>query len=98
MGLMKDINEAAYKGGGRGTIEWIIKSFFEPDEEDLSMLYKPKSGLLAIHRGRLIALIEVDTEYEREVWFHPLNEEPFKVNTQDDKLDSLEIYQAKKIN
>ncbi len=96
---MKEINEAAYKGGGKGTIEWIVKTFFELDEDEgLNMLYKLKPGLIATHRGRLIALIEYDNQYEREVWLHPLNEEPFKVNTSDDKLDGLEIYQAKKIN
>ncbi len=102
MDLMKEINEAAYKGGGRGSIEWIINSFFEDEEEYLGKptqrLYKLKPGLIAIHKGRLIELIEVDTEYEQEYWFHPLNEEPFQVNTlHGDNIKDFEIYQAKKI-
>ncbi|KKL64648.1 hypothetical protein LCGC14_2162870 [marine sediment metagenome] len=97
MHLMKEINEAAYKGGGKGTIEWIVKTFFYLDDEGLSILYKLKPGLIAIHHGRLIEFIEVDTQYEREVWLHPLNEEPFKLH-EADKLGDLEIYQAKKIN
>jgi len=99
---MKKINEAAYKGGGRGSIEWIINSFFvEYDEEYLgkptTTLYRLKPGLIGIHHGRLIELIEVDSEYERQIWFHPKGgEEPFKLHDAD-KLGDLEIYQAKKI-
>ena len=98
MHLMKEINEAAYKGGGKGTIEWVVKTFFELDEQEgFGILYKLKPGLIAIHHGRLIALIEFDDQYEQEVWLHPQNEEPFKLH-EADKLGDLEIYQAKKIN
>jgi len=95
---IQKLTEAKYANFQRGSIEWVLKTFFDDQHEQDTDLYRVKSDFICIYLNQyLVDLVEIS--HDKEVFIYPLIGEARRYSYRQGSLaDQLIIFKKDRVH